>query len=439
MESDSIVTQSEKSLYALDLKEVARYVWKQPISFWSINLYMLFEYVRPQSIYSMLDGIPFSQISLIATVGSLLIEGSIKRVKNPMNTMMVLFALLIFLSSAFAYDPAVSFAALKEFFVWFAVYFLIVQTINTENRFFVFLLAFILYNAKMTQHGFLSWAKRGFSFTEWGVSGAPGWFHNSGEFGIQLCIFLPVSICWMISLWPYWDRFRKMIFALLPITAVGSVLATSSRGALLGVFGSMTWLAATSKKARGKALLAVVAVAIVSFVAIPDEFVQRFETMGEDRTSARRLERWYHGIDMMNENPVLGVGYRNWMEYYTAKYSPRTGHGLSHNIFIEAGSEMGYTGLFLFLAMIVLAFLNNLRTRRAARAADNRFVLWTAFGFDAALVGFLISAFFITVLYYPYFWIHIAFIVSLSNVAQQLVPVAAPASSASSHRNAAYG
>lgn len=40
-------------------------------------------------------------------------------------------------------------------------------------------------------------------------------------------------------------------------------------------------------------------------------------------------------------------------------------------------------------------------------------------GLDAALIGYLISASFVTVLFYPYQWIHVAFIVALNNIAKK--------------------
>jgi hypothetical protein len=41
-----------------------------------------------------------------------------------------------------------------------------------------------------------------------------------------------------------------------------------------------------------------------------------------------------------------------------------------------------------------------------------------AFGFDGALIGYLITGFFVTVLYYPFFWINLAMTVSLHNVTE---------------------
>ena len=42
-----------------------------------------------------------------------------------------------------------------------------------------------------------------------------------------------------------------------------------------------------------------------------------------------------------------------------------------------------------------------------------------AHGLDGALVGFLVCGFFVTVLYYPYFWINLAMTTSLYEAAKR--------------------
>ncbi|MDH5728608.1 MAG: hypothetical protein OEZ58_06435, partial [Gammaproteobacteria bacterium] len=47
---------------------------------------------------------------------------------------------------------------------------------------------------------------------------------------------------------------------------------------------------------------------------------------------------------------------------------------------------------------------------------NNKFFFSVAYGLDAGMVGFLIAGTFVTVLYYPFFWIQITMIVMLNNV-----------------------
>jgi putative inorganic carbon (hco3(-)) transporter len=115
----------------------------------------------------------------------------------------------------------------------------------------------------------------------------------------------------------------------------------------------------------------------------------------------------------MNQHPVLGIGFNNWIPYYHRYYNP--GGELPHNIFVEAGSELGYLGLGAFVALIVATFVMNYRTRRLTFVIPD----WgpmlrnMAYGLDGALVGFMASGFFVTVLYYPFFWVNLAFTAAL--------------------------
>jgi hypothetical protein len=104
-----------------------------------------------------------------------------------------------------AFRPKDSYSQLSLYFSWVLVYGLITNIISNEDRFLVFMLAFLLYSTKMSQHGAQSFVGRGGGFAAWGATGAPGWFQNSGEFGIQMCIFLPISAYFIQALRPYWS------------------------------------------------------------------------------------------------------------------------------------------------------------------------------------------------------------------------------------------
>jgi len=78
---------------------------------------------------------------------------------------------------------------------------------------------------------------------------------------------------------------------------------------------------------------------------------------------------------------------------------------------------LGVTGLVLFLAMIAAAFLAMARIRAAMNGhADEDIYRPLANGMDGAMVGFIVSGFFVTVLFYPYFWVQLAFTVSLYGI-----------------------
>jgi hypothetical protein len=59
-----------------------------------------------------------------------------------------------------------------------------------------------------------------------------------------------------------------------------------------------------------------------------------------------------------------------------------------------------------------------------------------AHGFDGALIGYLVGGYFVTVLYYPFFWINLAMTVMLYNVTRRRAQEAGVLQSARAARNA---
>ena len=120
-------------LYEIKIKSIWTYLRTQSPSFWFLNVYLFSEYVRPQSIYPSLEGLPLAQVSLIATLFALIVEGQKVKIANPENKLIIAFMGVILLSSTFAYSPETSFTNLSEFLFWLVIYFLIISIINTER------------------------------------------------------------------------------------------------------------------------------------------------------------------------------------------------------------------------------------------------------------------------------------------------------------------
>jgi len=405
------------NLYEIKINALWGFVKKQDTLFWLINLYLFFEYIRPQTLYKTFDIIPYAQIILILSLILSVMQGQLGRVKNPLNKLIVIYLLVIFASSFFALSPENSFENLPGFISWVIIYFLIVNIINTEHRFLIFIFAFMLYSFKMSQFSFRNWLGSGFSYINIGSGGGPGWFHNSGEFGIQMVIFFSLSVCFFWSLKEFWPRWKQCCFFLFPLTALTGTVSSSSRGAVIGVLGvSLFWLFKSKYKIRGVLLIGIIGAVVYSF--IPDQQLARFEAMGEDNTSISRFVLWERGLELINQYPFLGVGYENWRIAQKRIFGIENSQ-VCHNIFIQCASELGYIGLLVLILLMAFTFVNNYRVREIVRQSkkDNKFLFFMAHGLDGALVGYVISGFFVTVLYYPYFWINLAMTTSLHEAA----------------------
>ena len=405
-------------LYSINIRALINTIKGEGLPFFFICAYLFFEYVRPQSIYMQIDVIPWVPIILFFTILSALIKNEFKnKVPHILNKLIVIYGIIVIFSSLLSHYPDISFSRWRVFFDWFIIYFLIVSIVTNEKRFFIFLLSFLIYSFKMSQHGFSSWAGRGFSYTNWGITGAPGWFHNSGEVGIQMCIFTPLAITFIFAVYKYLSKTWLFFFLLMPLTSIGTAIASSSRGALIGLGGIGLWSIIRRPKTIviGGVILVITITIVIHFT--PEAFRQRFETMGEDRTSTHRLERWKHGVQVMNQFPFFGVGFEAWSEYYPKNFIlENQGTLLVHNIFVQCGSELGYSGLIVLCGMILTCFTTTRKVRKIAKNHADKFLSTLSYGFDAALIGFIISGSFVTVLYYPYFWIHCALTTCLYTV-----------------------
>ncbi len=393
------------------------------LAFWLVCTYLMFEYVRPQSVYKGFEVFPWTTATMMAAALAVLAAPRTVRVASPANGLLLLFSGVIVLSSITAYRPEWSYSQYDGYFLWIVAYWLIVCVVTNERRMLMMLLAFVLFNVKMTQFSTRAWVSVGFGFRSWGTGGGPGWFQNSGEFGIEMCVFFPVVTYLALGLQPRLTKWKFLGLLAIAGTSLVGMVMSSSRGALLGGAAVMIFMLARSKYlVRG--LIAAAIVGSVFYFAIPPEQKTRMSASGTDETSVLRLTYWRHGIQMTNDHPVLGVGYGNWIPYYRDHYEGRV--QVCHNIFVQAASELGYTGLATFVLLILCTFMVNTRSRAlAARAGPRgRLTYCIANGLDGALIGYMVSGFFVTVLYYPYFWINLAMTVALNTVAKQL-PVAA--------------
>ncbi len=404
-------------LLELKLGGIWRSALRQSPAFWATFGYLFFEYVRPQSIYVWMDVAPWAKILLFAAVVLTVLEGRLSFHAKAPWIAVAAFTVVIVASSLTAQFPDVSWANKDVWINWLLLMLIVGAGIRGKAEFILHVFGFILWNLKMSQHGVQGWVGSGFSFVPWGATGAPGWFHNSGEFGIEMCVFLPIAGYLTFGLWPRISKNRRILLLGIIASALISIVASSSRGAFLGAACVAIWVVWRSPY-RVRAILLVIPTIALTWLILPEGNKARWRTAGEDQNSVYRLTYWKHGIEIAKDHPVLGIGYRNWIAYYRRYYNPKG--EVPHNYLVEAGSELGFVGLFVFIGMTAVFFRENSRTRRrlSAKPGSPDYVLWAmTFGLDGAMIGFLSSGFFVTVLYYPYYWMNMALCMALARIA----------------------
>jgi len=408
--------------YAVKPGSIWRGLKQENAAFRWVCIYLFFEYVRPQSLYPVIDILPYSQISLLLTCIFAYSDRSIKWVSNYGNTLFILFFIAILLSSVLAFQPSTSFGKIDVIINWIVLYFLFITIVNTEKRFILFLLIFFLVNFKMSQFGFRSFITRG--YTSFGVSGGSGWFEDSGDLGIEMIIFVSLSAAFVLALKGYWGKYKTLFFWLLPLTGLVTIIATTSRGAQLGMLATGIWFILKSPKGI-KWLSAIILIGLVIYSIIPERMLDEFGEAGDDRTSQARIALWAFGGDIVRDYPVLGVGYFNWIEYCSflnpsgIAGTYRSTCLVAHNTYVTAAAELGIIGLVIYLVLMLFILKLNARTRTIAKQRNNKFILYTAHGLDGGLIGYTISTIFFTLLFYPLLYVQLAMTVALYEISKK--------------------
>jgi O-antigen ligase len=408
-----------EDIYALKFLSMWTHFKNESLAFWMICGYLFVEYVRPQSIYPAIDFLPWASVFLLGAAGAWMIDRKERWVRDPVNKWLMMYLVVLILSCATAYRPEISWKYLRDYYIWVIVYFCIVNVVTTPRRLLLFLLLFLLCSFKISLFTAKVWVMRGFAYTSWGLMGPPGFFQNSGELAIQMLMFSPIALELARFMKPWLSRPKFLIFLLLPITGAMTVMGASSRGGQLGLVYQV-YHSILKGNISFKTIVLVAAIGWTAFYLLPEEQKNRFSAAGDDRTSQQRLLYWEHGLTMIKEHPFLGVGYFNFPTYYENFYRKDMLYEtaqLPHNIFVQVGTDAGVTGLFIFVMIIYRSFKSTAEVRKltAADSATKPYYR-LARGLDSALWGFLIAGQFVTVTYYPFLWINLAFSVCLRNI-----------------------
>lgn len=248
---------------------------------------------------------------------------------------------------------------------------------------------------------------------------------------------------------------RPAVVRLVLVGALGlfvvSIVQTGSRGGFLGlvaVFGVM--LVRFTTVSRGQRIGAAALVAAGLAATADGQFWGRIASLAnpsEDynwsgNSANGRMEVWKRGVGYMLEYPVFGVGAAGFGAA-EGRLSPMaqsfdvTGRGFkwsaAHNSFVQVGAELGVPGLIAFLALLAVAFRATRRIAAGARGARAPPAAATmAQVLMAALVGYVVSGFFLSQAYSAYLHTVLAMIVGLEAVsAASPAPAAAPVPRAS--------
>lgn len=354
-----------------------------------VFLYMVTIYVRPQDWVPGMIGLPtaFMIIPLGFVLGYFHYRNEPENFRMPMNWVLPLYLAVIFLSTLVNTDFGTAREQLALYFQRVLVFFMVVWALTTRERLYgavwwVLLLSlFLAYQAILQGVTGESWG---------GLTPFPGyaeirvrWYGDwdgPNVFGILFIIAGAFALELVLGTHAFFTRLVGLALSAAYLTAI---YFTNSRGAVLA-FACMV-LFYFRNRFRGVFAIALAVAAVAALFAFGPSRVGEIHS-GE--SSAReRTWLWEQGLQMLEENPVFGVGRGQFVSHTDADL-------IAHSNYVQNFAETGLVGFFLFVALLWFSFKGNWQLSDPKYVADPKL---NALGrmMNAGIVGFCAATFFV--------------------------------------------
>ncbi|HDQ26643.1 MAG TPA: tetratricopeptide repeat protein [bacterium] len=295
------------------------------------------------------------------------------------------------------------------------LYFLIINTFTRAGLgrilFFIFLAHFLVVTYGIFQYAGIDMIK----WVSFGKGRVYSTMGNPDYMSAQFSLLIPVMLGVMLS--PV-NKLARFFTGLYLAFMIFLVIVAQGRGAWLGFFGSLVYMAALLWLKNGKEYFikhkplfaSILALIIIFSIALYQPLKERIKH-GLSFTSdsvAVRLHYWESALHMAAANPILGVGMGGFSlnsAFYQRKVLDRWEKAApemaaivephvelyTHNDFLQNLAEKGFLGLSVFLWVVLAGLLLPLRMIKEGQDIFTRNLL---VGLSAASAAFIINGFF---------------------------------------------
>jgi O-antigen ligase len=254
--------------------------------------------------------------------------------------------------------------------------------------------------------------------------------YDANDFATLIATAMPLGLYFVLA--QRRPLLRVLAVVGLTVLAVGEI-RSGSRGGFLALLAVAAFVLVrfTAVPARSR-VVGLVVILIVVIGTAGDRYWNQMQSIfapNQDYNATAetgRLRTWERGLGYMISHPLLGVGVGNFpvaegtiSPRVTQEHSIRVRWLAAHNSFIQVGAELGMPGLLLFVGLIASAFAALRRGGPPPLARPpTRGTFPLAQSLRAALVGFVVGAFFLSLAYSEMLYTLAALAVALEKIAR---------------------
>ncbi len=243
-----------------------------------------------------------------------------------------------------------------------------------------------------------------------------GYTYDANDIGCVLAVGLPLTLLTLQT-----SRTRGKILSVLILVATGMTFAISgSRGGFVGLVAICGWLLIMLREVSVlKRVGFILVVGIALAVKAPEGYWKQMQTITKPTADYNwsskdgRKQVALRGLQYAMDYPVFGIGVSNFpMAEGTISEKARrhvVGTGIrwtaAHNTHVEVTAEMGFPGLVLWVFLLGGGVVSMVRLRSrlprgwARGNEDQRFVYWSTVYLPVAVLGFAVTATFVSFAY----------------------------------------
>lgn len=260
------------------------------------------------------------------------------------------------------------------------------------------------------------------------LRGPGGMLEDNNDFALAIVMNIPLLWYLGISEGKKWVLNATRIGVALSVV---TVLLTHSRGAFLALSCSAMWIAWRSGKLFRAVMFLLFLAALFPFVA-PQDILDRLASIGDTKESSAnaRLIAWATAWEMIKDNPIWGVGMRNFQprfpEYSVIPIGQQQQTFVAHNSYFQIWAESGSLAFLVYMSLLASVFVTLRRVYRTSRIRpDLSWAMNYSRMMEATTVGFGVGAFFLNRGHFDLFYHWLALVAALS-IAQARAMRAAP-------------
>lgn len=355
-----------------------------------------------------------------------------KTLNNYQTKLFIAFVILMALHVPFVRNYGFAKAIFKGFFIYGVTSFLFtVQFINTPGKIIKYIKLMVILNVFVAVLGILGKGKVNLP-----VLG------DENDFCLLMNICLPFA--YFLGQQEENKSKKFLYYAIAGIFIMGNI-ASFSRGGFLGLVAVGLYMFYKSKR-KAAAIVIMLVFGLVIFFAAPQTYWDEMNTIktegSSEGTGKERIESWKAGWKMFLDYPLFGVGPGNFGPWFPDYYPFNPGKmwgRVAHSLYFTLIPEMGLIGIFLFIGMLRgnykdHSYISSFEEKNVETSASLNYynkdfdkaektiktLQYLSMAYFGAMLAYLATGTFISVLWYSYFWQLTAFWIVTANAARQV-------------------